>query len=147
MLSNGILFLQYTIIIFSHPTRGIYFLIHVHNYAKIKGLDLGEITSLPNSENMRHFRHRRKYTARSSQDSFAYNESLHDSYPQFPRSPLGTPGNMPPFSRRTDEKNTLAFLVSPSAKANSINEILVLVRNFIRVSCYSCKLKTNFVPD
>ena len=43
---------QYTTIIFSHPTRGIYFLIHVHNYAKIKGLDLGKITSLPNSGNV-----------------------------------------------------------------------------------------------
>ena len=39
-------------IIFSYPTRGIYFLIRVHNYTKIKGLDSGKITSLPNSENV-----------------------------------------------------------------------------------------------
>ena len=41
---------------------------------------------------MRHFSHRRKYTACSSRDSFAYSESRHDSYPQFPRSSLGTRG-------------------------------------------------------
>ena len=41
---------------------------------------------------MRHFSHRRKYTACSSRDSFAYSESCHDSYPQFPRSSLGTRG-------------------------------------------------------
>ena len=39
-------------IIFSYRTRGIYFLIRVHNYTKIKGLDSGKITSLPNSENV-----------------------------------------------------------------------------------------------
>ena len=27
----------------AHPTRGIYFLIHVHNYTKLKGLDFGKI--------------------------------------------------------------------------------------------------------
>ena len=37
------------------------------NYTKIKGLDSGKITSLPNS---------RKLTACSPKDSFAYNESL-----------------------------------------------------------------------
>ena len=39
---------------------------------------------------MRHFSHRRKHTACSSRDSFAYSESRHDSYPQFPRSSLET---------------------------------------------------------
>ena len=39
-------------ITFSHPIRGIFFSIHVHNYTKINGLDLGKITSLPNSKNV-----------------------------------------------------------------------------------------------
>jgi len=45
---------------------------------------------------MRHFSHRRKKNAFSSRDSFPYNESRdrHDSYPQFRRSSLGTPGTM-----------------------------------------------------
>ena len=33
-------------------TRGIYFLIHVHNYRKIKGLDLEKITSCQNMFNL-----------------------------------------------------------------------------------------------
>ena len=68
---------------------------------------------------MRHFSHRRKSTACSSQDSFAYNESHHDSYPQFPRCPLGTPGSIPPFCDGPTTKKTLAFLESCSAKASS----------------------------
>ena len=53
---------QYTTIIFSHPTQGIYFLIHLHNYAKIKGHDLGKIMSLPKtcSTYMHHLSHHRK---------------------------------------------------------------------------------------
>ena len=58
-------------ILFSHPTlstaeysSGIFFLIRVHNYTRIKGLDSGKITSLPNNQNlinlMRHFSHRQK---------------------------------------------------------------------------------------
>ena len=39
-------------IIFSHLIQGIYFLIYVHNYKEIKGLNLGKIASLPNSENV-----------------------------------------------------------------------------------------------
>ena len=41
--------------------------------------------------------------------SVAYNESRHDSYPQFPRSPLGTPGTM---GRHTKKKNSFVFRVS-----------------------------------
>ena len=45
-----------------------------------KSLDSREITSLPDIKNVmnvaRYFNHRRKYTARSSQDSFAYSDSL-----------------------------------------------------------------------
>ena len=95
-------------------------LIHVHNYTKIKGLDSGKITSLPKtcSTYMRHFSHRRKYTACSSRDSFTYNEGRHDSYPQFPRSPLGTRGLQ---SREDRREKTPAFLESRSAKANSTN--------------------------
>ena len=44
-------------ILFSHPTlstvehsSGIFFLIRVHNYTRIKGLDSGKITSLPDWE-------------------------------------------------------------------------------------------------
>ena len=88
---------------------------------------------------MGHFSHHRKKTACSSQDSFAYNESHHDSYPQFPRSPLGTPGSMAPFfatDRRKKiacslallkqarlQKKTLAVLYSCSAKASTTNKI------------------------
>ena len=70
----------------------------------------------------RHFNHRRKQTACSSRESFAFNKSHDDSYPQIPRSLLGTPGTMPPFMGRTDEKaekETLAFLESRSTTASS----------------------------
>ena len=58
---------------------------------------------------MRHFSHRRKQIACTSQSSFAYKESRQDSYPQFALSPLGMPGSMPPFSRQIDEKQRLVF--------------------------------------
>ena len=69
----------------------------------------------------RHFNHRLLITG-----SFAYNESSHDSYPQFPPSLLGTLGAGPRL-RRTDGTTTtttiktLAFLESRSAKARSTN--------------------------
>ena len=47
--------------------------------------------------------------AHHAQGSFAYKERRHDFYPQFARSPLGTPESMPPFSRRIDENQRLAF--------------------------------------
>ena len=59
-------------------------------YTKIKDLRSRKITSLPTC--MRQFSHRRKHTACSSRDSFAYSKSRHDSYPQFPRSSLGRRG-------------------------------------------------------
>ena len=68
---------------------------------------------------MGHFSHRRKFTACSSLDSFAYSESLHDSYPQFPRSSLGTRGLQ---TRSHRKKKKTAFLESLSAKASSTNE-------------------------
>ena len=44
--------------------QGIYFLVRLYNYTKIKGLDSGKITSLPNSQDVihfeRHFSHRLK---------------------------------------------------------------------------------------
>ena len=50
------------------------------NTRKFKGLDSREVTSLPEIEKViymaRHFYHRRKQIASSSQDSFAYSESL-----------------------------------------------------------------------
>ena len=70
---------------------------------------------------MRHFSHRRKYTACSSQNSFAYNESRHDSYPQFPRSSLGTSGLQTRSHRqkkKEKKKETTAFLEPRSAKAS-----------------------------
>ena len=79
--------------------QGICFLIRVYEYTKIKGLDSGKITSLPKSQNVinyaHHLNHRRKQTTCSSRVSlkFVYNESRHDSFAQFPRSPLGTPGS------------------------------------------------------
>ena len=44
----------------SPPTWGIHFLIQVHNYTKVKGLDLEKITSLPKLAWLCHFSHRRK---------------------------------------------------------------------------------------
>ena len=89
--------------------------LHVHNYTKIKGLDLGKITSLPNVFNL-HV---------SLQSSPKINRMLITRliciqwvssriFPQLPQSPLGTPGSMPPFSRRTDrkKKNGCIFRVS-----------------------------------
>ena len=70
---------------------------------------------------MCHFSHRRKYTACSSRDSFAYSESRHDSYPQFPRSSLGT-RDLQTRSHRQKKKETTAFLESRSAKASSTNK-------------------------
>ena len=52
-------------------------------------------------------------------DSFAYNESHRDSYPQFPQCPLETPGSIPSFSDGPTEKKTLTFLEFRSAKASS----------------------------
>ena len=83
----------------------------MHNYKKIKDLDSGKITSLPNNQNviklMRHFSYAENKS--HARHSFAYNESR-NSYPQFLRSPLGTPGSMTPFASDTQKKKTLAFL-------------------------------------
>ena len=69
---------------------------------------------------MRHFSHRRNYTACSSRDSFAYSENRHDSYPQFPRSSLGTRGLQTRSHRQ--KKKTTAFLESCFAQASSTNK-------------------------
>ena len=81
-------------IIFSHPTWA-YFLFNqclhvVHNYTKIKGLYSRKITSLPNLRAS--FQSSPKIYRMLITRSFAYSESRHDSYPQFPRSSLGTRG-------------------------------------------------------
>ena len=70
---------------------------------------------------MRHFSHRRKYTACSSRDSFAYSESRHDSYLQFPRSSLGMSGLQTRPHRQ--KKETTAFLESRSDKASSTKKV------------------------
>ena len=53
-----------------------------NNYTKIKGLDSGKITSLPNSENVINLHASfqsspNKKTSCPSRDSFAYDESYH----------------------------------------------------------------------
>ena len=58
-----------------------------------------------------------KINACSSQDSFAYFESRHSSYPQFPWPPLGTPGT-PLFATNQQKK-----WESRSAKESSTNNI------------------------
>ena len=54
--------------------------IRMYEYTKIQGLDSREITSLPEIKKViymaHYFNYRRKLTACSSQDPFAYNESL-----------------------------------------------------------------------
>ena len=61
------------------------------NHTETKGLDSGKITSLPNLHAS--FQSSPKiYRMLISRLSFAYNESRHDSYLQFSRSPLGTRG-------------------------------------------------------
>ena len=61
---------------------------------------------------MRQFSHHRKSAACSSRVSFAYNERRHDSDPQFPRSPLGTPGSMASklVPTKKKKKESLALL-------------------------------------
>ena len=67
---------------------------------------------------MRHFNHRRKYTACSLRDSFAYSESRHDTYPQFPRSSLGTRG-LQTRSHRQKKKGTESWSFLTVCKASS----------------------------
>ena len=68
---------------------------------------------------MRHFSHRRKYTACSSRDSFAYSESPHYSYPRC----HGLRQERVAYKLGpTDRKETTAFLESRSAKASSTNK-------------------------
>ena len=92
----------------------------------MKGLNSEKITSLPNGRNVinfvRHFSHR------------------HDTYPQFPRSPLGTAGTMADDLGKTDQrkKKTLAFLESRSAKAGSTKKENVGIND---VKLPSTKLK------
>ena len=73
--------------------------------------------------------------------SFAYNESRHDSYPQFQRSPLGTPGTMADDLRRTHEKKkTLSFLESRSAKASSTTKENVGM-NYVKLPSTKLKMR------
>ena len=88
------------------------------NTQKLKGLDSKEITSLPEIKKViymaSYFNHRRKWTVCSSQDPFAYNESLlrscNDSYSEFPWSSLGTLGTMTPFCLLNTKINALQIL-------------------------------------
>ena len=74
---------------------------------------------------MRHFNHRRKYTACSSRDSCAYSESRHDSYPQFPRSWLGTRGLQSRSHRQKKERTTL-LSVALLKQARLITTLLLI---------------------
>ena len=62
---------------------------------------------------MRHLSNHQKFTACLSQDSFAYSESRHTFYPQFPQSSLGTRGLQ--TRSHGQKKETTAFLESRSA--------------------------------
>ena len=64
---------------------------------------------------MRHLSHHQKFTACPSRDSFAYSESRHNSYPQFPQSSLGTRGVAYKLGPTDKKKKTTAFLESHSA--------------------------------
>ena len=97
-------------IIFSHPTGDIFFLISACMSCiitrKSRALIRGKLHHWQTY--IRHFSHRQKYTACSSRDSVAYSESRHDSYPQFPRSSLGTRG-LQTRSHRQKKKKGLHF--------------------------------------
>ena len=60
------------------------------------------------------FEHKTSVICDMLYDSFTYNEGRHDSYPPFPRSPLGTRGLQSREDRRKNK--TPAFLESRSAK-------------------------------
>ena len=60
---------------------------------KIKGLDLGKITSFAKKPECEQLRASPQSSPKISQVSFASNESRHDSYSQFSQSLLGTPGS------------------------------------------------------
>ena len=62
------------------------------------------------------FEHKTSFICHMLYDSFAYKEGHHDSYPQFPWSPLGTRGLQFREHRR---KKKPAFLESRSAKVSS----------------------------
>ena len=63
------------------------------------------------------FEHKTSVICHMLYDSFAYKEGHHDSYPQFPRSPLGTRDLQSREDRRKKKKP--AFLEYRSAKAIS----------------------------
>ena len=93
----------------------------------MKGLNSEKITSLRNGRNVINFV--RRFSHR------------HDSYPRFPRSPLGTAGAMADDLGKTHQKKenkTLAFLESRSAKAGSTKKENVGIND---VKLPSTKLK------
>ena len=75
----------------------------MHNYTKIKDLHSRIITSLPNL--YASFQSSPKINRILITRSFPYNESRHDSYPQFPRSSLGLRG----LQTRSDKKKRPHF--------------------------------------
>ena len=94
-----------------------------NNYTKIKGLDSEKITSLPNRENVINLH--ASFQSSPKKNLHAHHKThLHTmkvvthSYPQFPRSLLGTPGlplngrpGVPNFGAHTQrkERNTCIF--------------------------------------
>ena len=78
------------------------------------------------------FEHKTSVICDMLYDSFTYNEGRHDSYPPFPRSPLGTRGLQSREDRRKNK--TPAFLESHSAKASSTNHT------------YQCHCKMMYIP-
>ena len=83
----------------------------MHNYTKIKDLHSRIITSLPNL--YASFQSSPKINRILITRSFPYNESRHDSYPQFPRSSLGTRGLQ---TRSDKKKNDCILRVSRCSK-------------------------------
>ena len=88
-------------------TRGIYFLIHVHDDKKIQGLDLEKITSCQNVFNsLASFQSLPKINCMFITRSFAYTEGRHGSYPQFP---CFLNSWDPPFCNEPTKKKWLQF--------------------------------------
>ena len=78
---------------------------------------------------IRHINHHRKYTACSSRDSFAYSESRHDSYPQFPRSWQGTRGLQTRSHRKKKRLHFKSLALLKQARLTSNDELLFLFLN------------------
>ena len=107
--------------ILSHPTRGIYFLLHVHNYTNIKGLDSGKLHHCQKrvqltcvisviAENKPHAHHK------THLDTPKVVTILIPSFHGLHQERLGP---WRPFGEDRRKRKTPAFLESRAAKANS----------------------------